>query len=71
MLFIGLFWMGVKVVDFGLVDVIGSLDFVVCNVIKVLDVVDYIVKENFVLCVVCKFGMVMGVGVVKVLVVMG
>lgn len=41
-IFLGLVWIGFKVVELGLVDGYGMVDSVVCDVIKVEDVVDYI-----------------------------
>jgi protease-4 len=66
-LFTGLFWTGAKAIQLGLVDGVGSADFVARNVIKAPDVVDYTVKENIASRVARKLGTAMGAGAVKAL----
>ncbi|MEZ5707193.1 MAG: S49 family peptidase [Burkholderiaceae bacterium] len=45
-MFSGLVWSGPKAVELGLVDGLGSLDFVAREIVKAEDVVDYTQREN-------------------------
>ena len=45
--FSGLIWSGQKSIELGLVDGIGSLDYVAREVVKAEEIVDYTQKENF------------------------
>jgi len=45
-MFSGLIWSGQKGVELGLVDAIGSLDYVAREVLKAEEIVDYTQKEN-------------------------
>ena len=45
-MFSGLMWTGVKSVELGLADGLGSVDFVAREIIKAENVVDYTQKEN-------------------------
>jgi len=65
--FSGLFWNGEKAVELGLVDKLGSLDFVARDVIHAAEVVDYTVKENVVERMAKRFGASIGAGAVKAL----
>jgi protease-4 len=65
--FSGLFWNGEKAVELGLVDKLGSLDFVAREVIRAAEVVDYTVKENMVERLAKRFGASIGAGAVKAL----
>jgi protease-4 len=65
--FSGLFWNGEKAVELGLVDKLGSLDFVAREVIHAAEVVDYTVKENMVERLAKRFGASIGAGAVKAL----
>lgn len=65
--FSGLFWNGEKAVELGLVDKLGSLDFVARDVIRAAEVVDYTVKENMVERLAKRFGASIGAGAVKAL----
>jgi len=46
-MFSGLIWTGQKGVELGLVDAIGTLDYVAREVVKAEEIVDYTKKENF------------------------
>jgi protease-4 len=69
--FSGLFWNGEKAVELGLVDKLGSLDFVAREVIRAAEVVDYTVKENMVERLAKRFGASIGAGAVKALALIG
>jgi len=45
-MFSGLIWTGQKGVELGLVDAIGTLDYVAREVVKAEEIVDYTKKEN-------------------------
>jgi len=55
-MFSGLIWSGVKSVELGLADGLGSLDYVAREVIKAEDIVDYTQKENLAEKVARRFG---------------
>ena len=65
--FSGLFWNGEKAVELGLVDKLGSLDFVAREVIQAAEVIDYTPKENVAERLAKRFGASIGVGAVKAL----
>jgi protease IV len=58
--FSGLFWNGEQALSMGLIDKLGSLDFVAREVIKAEDVVDYTLKDNMVERLVKRFGVAIG-----------
>jgi protease IV len=66
-MFSGLFWNGEQALSLGLIDKLGSLDFVVREVIKTDEVVDYTLKENVAERLAKRFGAAMGAGAVKAL----
>ncbi|GAB4397708.1 MAG: S49 family peptidase [Rhodoferax sp.] len=63
--FSGLFWNGQQAVEMGLVDGLGSLDFVAREIVKAEDVVDYTQRENVAERLVKRFGMALGAGMVQ------
>ncbi|MDH5538393.1 MAG: S49 family peptidase [Rhizobacter sp.] len=69
--FSGLFWNGEKAVELGLVDEIGSLDFVAREVIQAANVIDYTPKENIAERLAKRFGASIGAGAAKALFGMG
>ena len=65
--FSGLFWNGEKAMELGLVDKLGSLDFVARDVIQAAEVIDYTPKENVAERLAKRFGASVGAGAVKAL----
>jgi protease IV len=65
--FSGLFWNGEKAIELGLVDKLGSLDFVAREVIHAAEVIDYTPKENVAERLAKRFGASIGAGAVKAL----
>jgi protease-4 len=65
--FSGLFWNGQQAVEQGLVDHLGSLDYVAREVVKAEEVVDYTPKENVAERLAKRIGASMGAGAVKAL----
>jgi protease IV len=65
--FSGLFWNGEKAIELGLVDKLGSLDFVARDVIHAAEVIDYTPKENVAERLAKRFGASIGAGAVKAL----
>ena len=63
--FSGLFWNGEEAVRIGLVDKIGSLDFVAREVIKAEEVVDYTPRENVAEKLAKRFGASIGEGAMR------
>ncbi len=63
--FSGLFWNGEKAMELGLVDKLGSLDFVARDVIQAAEVIDYTPKENVAERLAKRFGASIGAGAVK------
>jgi protease-4 len=66
-IFSGLFWNGEQALAHGLVDHLGSLDYVAREVIKAEEVVDYTPKENVAERLAKRFGASIGAGAVKAL----
>ncbi|MEO7009205.1 MAG: signal peptide peptidase SppA [Caldimonas sp.] len=65
--FSGLFWNGQQAVEQGLVDHLGSLDYVAREVVRAEEVVDYTPKENIAERLAKRIGASMGAGAVKAL----
>jgi protease IV len=65
--FSGLFWNGQQAVEQGLVDHLGSLDYVAREVVKAEEVVDYTPKENVAERLAKRIGASMGAGAVNAL----
>ncbi len=65
--FTGLFWSGQQAVELGLVDKIGTLDFVAREVVKAPDLVDYTKRDNVAEKLAKRFGASIGEGAVKAL----
>ena len=65
--FSGLFWNGQQAVEQGLVDHLGSLDYVAREVVKAEEVVDYTPKENVAERLAKRIGASMGAGAVQAL----
>ena len=65
--FSGLFWNGEKALELGLVDKLGSLDYVAREVIHAPEVIDYTPKENVAERLAKRFGASIGAGAVKTL----
>ena len=63
-MFSGLVWNGVRGIDLGLADALGSVDSVAREVIKAEDVVDFTVKENLTQRLTRRFGAALANGVV-------
>ena len=63
--FSGLFWNGEEAVRIGLVDKIGSLDFVAREVVKAEDVIDYTPRENVAEKLAKRFGASIGEGAMR------
>jgi protease IV len=63
--FSGLFWNGEQALKLGLIDHLGSLDFVAREVVKAEDVIDYTPKENVAERLAKRFGASVGAGAVK------
>ncbi len=66
--FSGLFWNGEQALALGLVDGLGSLDYVAREVIKAEEVIDYTPEENVVERLAKRLGAAIGAGAVKALV---
>ena len=66
-IFTGLFWSGQQAVELGLVDKIGTLDFVARDVVKAPDLVDYTKRDNVAERLAKRFGAAIGEGAVKAL----
>ena len=64
-MFSGLFWNGEQALELGLIDHLGSLDFVEREVVKAEEVVDYTPKENVAERLAKRFGAAMGAGALK------
>ena len=65
--FTGLFWSGQQAVELGLVDKIGTLDFVAREVVKAPELVDYTKRDNVAERLAKRFGAAIGEGAVKAL----
>ena len=65
--FTGLFWSGQQAIELGLVDKIGTLDFVARDVVKAPDLVDYTKRDNVAEKLAKRFGASIGEGAVKAL----
>lgn len=65
--FTGLFWSGQQALELGLVDKIGTLDFVARDVVKAPDLIDYTKRDNVAERLVKRFGASIGEGAVKTL----
>jgi protease IV len=65
--FTGLFWSGQQAVELGLVDKIGTLDFVARDVVKAPELVDYTKRDNVAEKLAKRFGAAIGEGAVKAL----
>ncbi|WP_428419942.1 S49 family peptidase [Methylibium sp.] len=65
--FSGLFWSGESAVQQGLVDRLGSLDYVAREVVKAEEVIDYTPKENVAERLAKRFGAAVGAGAAKAL----
>jgi protease IV len=65
--FTGLFWSGQQAVELGLVDKIGTLDFVARDVVKAPDLIDYTKRDNVAEKLAKRFGAAIGEGAVKAL----
>ena len=63
--FTGLFWSGQEAVELGLVDALGSLDFIARDVVKAEEVIDYTPRENVAERLAKRFGAAMGEGAVR------
>jgi protease-4 len=66
-MFSGLFWNGEQALDMGLIDHLGTLDYVAREVVKAETVIDYTPKENLAERLARRFGTAMGAGAVKAL----
>ncbi len=65
--FSGLYWNGEKALQLGLIDHLGSLDFVARDVVMAEEIVDYTPKENVAERLAKRFGASIGAGAVKAL----
>jgi protease IV len=65
--FSGLFWNGEEAIKLGLVDKIGSLDFVAREVVQAPEVIDYTPKDNVAERLAKRFGAAVGAGAVRAL----
>ena len=65
--FSGLFWNGEQALELGLIDHLGSLDYLAREVIKAEEVIDYTPKENVAERLAKKFGASIGAGAIKAL----
>ena len=65
--FSGLFWNGEQALDLGLIDHLGSLDYVAREVVKAEEVIDYTPKENVAERLARRFGASVGAGAAKAL----
>lgn len=66
-LFSGLFWNGEQAKALGLVDELGSLDYVAREVIKAEEIIDYTARENIAERLAKRFGASVGAGAVQAL----
>ena len=66
-IFSGLFWSGQQAIELGLVDEIGSLDYVAREVVKAEEIVDYTRHENVAERLARRFGAALGEGSVRAL----
>lgn len=64
-MFSGLFWNGEQALAMGLVDHLGSLDFVARDVVRAEEVIDYTPKDNVAERLAKRFGAALGAGAVK------
>jgi protease IV len=65
--FTGLFWSGQQAVELGLVDKIGTLDFVARDIVKAPELIDYTKRDNVAEKLAKRFGAAIGEGAVKAL----
>ena len=65
--FSGLFWNGEQALELGLIDHLGSLDYLAREVIKAEEVIDYTPKENVAERLAKRFGASIGVGAIQAL----
>ena len=65
--FTGLFWSGQQAVELGLVDKIGTLDYVAREVVKAPNLIDYTKRDNVAEKLAKRFGASIGEGAVKAL----
>jgi protease-4 len=65
--FSGLFWNGQKALELGLIDNLGSLDYVAREIVHAAEVIDYTPKENVAERLAKRFGASIGAGAVKAL----
>lgn len=65
--FSGLFWSGQQAIELGLVDQLGSLDFVAREIVKAEDIIDYTRRDNVAERLVKRFGVALGTGVIQAL----
>jgi protease IV len=65
--FSGLYWNGEKALEFGLIDHLGSLDYVAREVVHAAEVIDYTPKENVAERLAKRFGASIGAGAIKAL----
>lgn len=63
--FSGLFWSGQQAIDLGLVDQLGSLDFVAREVVKAEEIIDYTRRDNVAERLVKRFGVAIGAGAIQ------
>ncbi|CAN5565022.1 S49 family peptidase [soil metagenome] len=63
--FSGLFWNGEQAVSMGLVDNLGSLDYVAREIVKAEEIIDYTPKENVAERLAKRFGASIGAGAVS------
>lgn len=66
-LFTGLYWSGEQALEMGLVDHLGSLDYVAREVVQAAEIIDYTPKENVAERLAKRFGASIGAGAVKAL----
>jgi protease IV len=66
-MFSGLFWSGQQAIELGLVDNLGSLDFVAREVVKAEDIIDYTRRDNVAERLAKRFGAAMGESAMKTL----
>ena len=65
--FTGLFWSGQQAVELGLVDKIGTLDYVAREVVKAPNLIDYTKRDNVAEKLAKRFGASIGEGAIKAL----
>lgn len=66
-MFSGLFWNGEQALKMGLIDHLGSLDYVAREVVKAEEVIDYTPRENVAERLAKRFGASIGAGAIKAL----